>query len=403
MQGQLSSRKRLAFSLCALGLGVVSALLIFEVVLRWHEARTRESNRDDRGSLDLLETNPEGTGSYRLKPNLDITVRVGRDDVVIQTNSHGMRWREVSMEGGEGRRRVAFFGDSFTFGCWSDSIENSLVGVFERNVSPDRWEVLNFGVGGYGFADIELLLREKGIRFNPSYVIIVMFNGNDFRDTYLGVDKENIVDGMAILNEDVLRSKVPDPFVEGDNVRSRPSAESSFIRRTLRHSAVWRLVAPFLYEENLSVDFAVSRSFTSFTFWSQHPYPDIANKAKDVTLEMIERINAFLIRRGVKLALVAVPMREQVHASRLSGPDYDIHLPQSYVRNFARDNNIPFLDLLPILRAHVQKTNRPVYMKGDIHLNNEGHDLAGWHISEWFRCCVKNQPIPGNSDQSADW
>ena len=19
--------------------------------------------------------------------------------------------------------------------------------------------------------------------------------------------------------------------------------------------------------------------------------------------------------------------------------------------------------------------------------------LAGWHISEWFRCCVKNQPI----------
>ena len=118
--------------------------------------------------LSLFEPNPEGTGSYRLKPNLDLVTSVAGSEVKIHTNSHGMPWREVSVEP-SGKRRIAFFGDSFTFGSWADSVERSFVGVFEESLSSE-WEVLNFGVGGYGFADVELLLAEKDIDFEPSFV-----------------------------------------------------------------------------------------------------------------------------------------------------------------------------------------------------------------------------------------
>ena len=32
------------------------------------------------------------------------------------------------------------------FGSWADGYEDSFVGTFAKNVSPERWEVMNFGV-----------------------------------------------------------------------------------------------------------------------------------------------------------------------------------------------------------------------------------------------------------------
>ena len=48
---------------------------------------------------------------------------------------------------------------------------------------------MSFGVGGYGLADMELLLHEEVVRFGVDYVVIALFNGNDLRDTWLGVPR----------------------------------------------------------------------------------------------------------------------------------------------------------------------------------------------------------------------
>ena len=186
---------------------------------RWAFASTR-GGRASAGTRQRNWTfshpNPRGIGSYRLKPNLAVATAVGPYQVRIQTNRHGMRWREVSKEKTDARQRVGFLGDSFTFGCWAEDVEHSLVGVFEKSVSLERWEVLNFGVGGYGFADIELQLREEALQFDLSYAILVSFNGNDFRDTYLGIGKDRIIHGTAVLDDDVLEEKVPALFLRKD-------------------------------------------------------------------------------------------------------------------------------------------------------------------------------------------
>ena len=51
---------------------------------------------DKQEGLKLSIQNPKRTGSYRLKPNLDVVTKVASKDVIIKTNSLGMRWREVS-------------------------------------------------------------------------------------------------------------------------------------------------------------------------------------------------------------------------------------------------------------------------------------------------------------------
>ncbi len=382
-----SRNRRVLFPVIATTGSALVALTAAELFLRSYEAWQQEQQRLPPEKLSLMEPNPEGTGSYRLKPNLDLVTSVAGSEVKIHTNTQGMPWREVSVEP-SGKRRIAFFGDSFTFGSWADSVERSFVGIFEESLSSDAWEVLNFGVGGYGFADVELLLSEKGIDFEPSFVVLVMFNGNDFRDTYLGLRKELLVDGTAVLDEQNLRERVPERFVNAPHTVARPSPEMSILKGWLRRLAVFRFVAPFLRMENLAVDFAASGRFVSYSFWSQFPYPEVAVRAKDVTLETLTRIEELARVNGASLMVVALPTRDQVYSRRISGDHYDIDLPQAYVRLFARERNIPFLDLLPPLRAYVAETNKNLFVRGDTHLNNNGHLLVGRYLADWFDCCV---------------
>jgi len=382
--------RRIAFIAVSLAASLFVSLVLFEV-----GARIIESQRSDRPQrrerLDLLMTNPNGTGSYRLKPDVDLVTRIDRREVRIRTNRHGMHWRDVTIRKNDGRRRIAFLGDSFTFGSWAGGYEESFVGTFDKSVSPERWEVLNFGVGGYGLADEELLLREQVLEFSPSYVIVVVFAGNDFRDTYLGIDKESIIDGAAELQDTKVRAVVPAELLVDDTTVSAPCALAPGPRRWLEGLSSFRLMSPWLGIENLCIEFAVNRNFTMYTFWSQYPYPDTALAAKDAVVETLTRMDSLLEEHRAHLAIVTLPTSEQVHARTETGVDYDIGFPQAYLQVFARDQDIPYLDLLPILRSHVRGTNERLFLAGDPHLNNRGHEIVGEHIADWFRCCVRNR------------
>ena len=392
----LPACRRTAFLAVTVALGAFLSLAVLEggarAFLAW---RARNAQRPAE-RLDLLRPNPHGTGSYRLKPNLNLTARVGGREVQIRTNSHGMPWREVSLERRDRRRRIAFLGDSFTFGCWADSWEQAFPAVFETSVSRQRFEVKSFGVGGYGLADMELLLHEEVVRFGVDYVVIALFNGNDLRDTWLGVNKERLVHGTVELDDALVRARVPASELEEDDTIPTPCSPGLW-RRLLERSAAFSLAAPLFGWENRCVDFAVNRNFTMYSYWSQHPYPPAALSARDVTLETLARIDAFLLERGARLAVATIPTRQQVHARHTSGPSYDTAFPQAWIQVFAREHGIPFLDLLPPLREHARGDGRRLYLAGDTHPNNRGHELVGQLMADWFRYCVEDQPRPAAS------
>jgi len=104
-----ASRRLFLGALLAL-ICVLFVAVIAEIGLRYREHRQAPRR------LALMQENPYGTGSHRLRPNLDITVRIEGREVRIRTNEHGMPWRSVSQGKSAGVRRIAIVGDSFAFG-----------------------------------------------------------------------------------------------------------------------------------------------------------------------------------------------------------------------------------------------------------------------------------------------
>ena len=382
----LPAGKRVLFAGASVVIGLAIGGLLLEGGLRLLDARRRKAP-PAQDTLALVRPNPNGTGSYRLKPNLDLTTRVGNRSVRIRTNSDGMAWREVLSQAERRGQRVAFLGDSFTFGCWADDYDHAFVGVFQRTVP--RVEALNFGVGGYGFLDEELQLHEEVLRFSPTHVVIVSYNGNDFRDSFLGLSRERIVNGAAELDPRVVQAKVPAELLVEDSTRPRDCAPRSWLEaRAQRLSSYWHL-ASLLDLGRPCVEFAVNRNFTMPTFWSQYPYSQGALRAKDESLAVLGRIDETLRERGIKFGIVMLPTADQVYSRSIIGPGYDIQLPQAYVSAFARERGLPSLDLLLPLREHALTAGGRLYENNDIHLNNRGHELVGKLIAQWFRCCLR--------------
>ena len=365
----------------------------------------------------VFRENPNGTGSYRLISNMnyqfDYEIDGEKKFFIIKTNSHGMRWKEVNIENPDKRERIAFVGDSFTFGESADRVENSFVGVFEKSLSTRKYEVLNFGVDGYGFDDMELQIKEDILSYGPSHIILMTFNGNDFRDTYLGLNKFDVSSGFAVWNTDVINAKIPKEQRGGRFYGARVGGGSkensnNGIRGSIKRSKILeylkkiskviynnKSIANEIETSNYDIgDFKVKNYFTSFTNWSRRIYTSTMLDAQKVSIETLERIVKLCSDNEISLMIVAIPFEEQVYTKDIEGIDstgvkYDTRFPQKYIENFARQNEIPYLDLLPLLRAYVQKQEKPVYPDtfrkgGDIHFNNHGHAIVGRYIYDWF-------------------
>lgn len=110
---------------------------------------------------------------YELRPG----VRSQAHGVRVETNAHGMRDRERTIEKPPGVVRVAAVGDSFTFGfgvpaedAWPAVLERLLNEARESGARPA--EVLNFGVGGYSTRDEALVVRERVLAFQPDAIVL---------------------------------------------------------------------------------------------------------------------------------------------------------------------------------------------------------------------------------------
>jgi len=105
---------------------------------------------------------------YELTPN--------SPDGDFRLNSFGMRGGEVSLEKPEGTFRIALVGDSIAFGFdverkrgFGRVLERVLNRYFAR--SGTHFEVLSFGVAGYGVPEVVETVRTKALRFAPDLIL----------------------------------------------------------------------------------------------------------------------------------------------------------------------------------------------------------------------------------------
>jgi GDSL-like Lipase/Acylhydrolase family len=101
-------------------------------------------------------------------------------DRMIVFNAQAVRSRkEFSPQPVDGLVRIAAFGDSFTLGAgvadqdtWEEQVSRSGKGI----------EVLNFGVGGYGFDQAYLRYLHEGKTYRPDIVVLGFMSENIFRN-----------------------------------------------------------------------------------------------------------------------------------------------------------------------------------------------------------------------------
>ncbi len=130
---------------------------------------------------NLIQKSAHPGRVYEFMPNIE-AVYLGKH---FETNSYGMRDREVELQKPEQTIRIAGIGDSVMFG-WGVDAEDSYLRVFEGTLNESSFgtpsgtivETLNFAVPGYNTA-MEVSTFEERVRgFSPD-LLILHFVDND--------------------------------------------------------------------------------------------------------------------------------------------------------------------------------------------------------------------------------
>jgi lysophospholipase L1-like esterase len=159
-------------------LGVLVLALGYEAVARWRYQAWRARFERTPGYQALTVASADETLLWEYRPSTALTIR----GVTLETNAHGFRDVERTLERPEGVERVVFLGDSVVFGHGTER-RDGLVARYEElaraEVPGGRLEALNLGVDGYCTPQIAELMKVRALAFSPQRILYV-FCLNDF-------------------------------------------------------------------------------------------------------------------------------------------------------------------------------------------------------------------------------
>lgn len=176
-------RPSLARRLLALGLGLVAAFVLGEVALRllgkprFYLAHSSPPQFSTLGLADdvLMYRNKESE-TIRFVYDGDTRGYFGPTcQVDHRTNSLGFRGPEFSAKLDGATFRIAFLGDSFTFGegvRFSDTTSDVTRRLLEQALGGRTFETLNFGVGGHNSIQAAYVLEAFALPLEPDLVVL---------------------------------------------------------------------------------------------------------------------------------------------------------------------------------------------------------------------------------------
>ncbi|MBI1883166.1 MAG: SGNH/GDSL hydrolase family protein [Chlamydiae bacterium] len=116
---------------------------------------------------------------WRMKRNLNTTIDlVDKENIPIRSNSEGFWDKDFVLEKPSGELRVVFLGDSFTWG-YGVQEEERFSSILARK--HPEWDILNFGMPGYGTDQAYLVWKMIAARYRPDIVVLTIYK-NDFFD-----------------------------------------------------------------------------------------------------------------------------------------------------------------------------------------------------------------------------
>jgi lysophospholipase L1-like esterase len=251
--------------------------------------------------------------------------------VEIRTNGLGMREREIGTVKPAGRKRVVFLGDSYTLG-WGVPYEATFSRQVEQllNAEGTMAEVVNMGTGNYNSTMEVELFKQKGLALSPDLVVL-MYYINDVEP----------VPRLGALNYWLQKHF----YLLG------------YMRTKTRQLAMMGKGDDWLGKYYQRIYAAGSPSLK-------------ANRSSLTELATLCR------SRNIKLLVVNIPDLRRLDK-------YPFGYATAFISNFAAENRLPFLDLLPVFEKFPGKT---LWVSGeDSHTNGKANELASRAIFNKIR------------------
>lgn len=317
---------------------------------------------------------------WSLKPAVEAPHFSGEYNVIVKQNSHGMRDKEYKKKKSRDKYRIAVTGDSFVWGYGVNNDE-IFTEVLEKKLGSG-FEILNFGVSGYG-TDQELLqFKSKILEFEPDMLIVSFYNN----------DIENIISSrqygyskpLFILENGSLRlSNVP---VSREEIESRRHSLLDYTNFFLSH---YSHAFVFLKQKMISFYYSAEVKWRAI-FNLEQEYFGIRILKKDQDKQykegwelfdsILKEFGSVGKKNDIKIILMHMPDKVQVDKElfetrlRVFGKkseDYDLLKPSVLLKQSAGRHNMTFIDILPYFLA--QENAKRYYFRFDDHLNVEGN------------------------------
>jgi len=337
--------RRIGLAVFVIIFGVGVGLAMAEVALRaW------ETVRGTPIVSGVVEGRKTVRAKGRIKPNLDVVIHrhptSGRD-VRVRTNGLGLRGAEVTQKTA-GEIRVLVLGDSITFAEYVDE-EETYPAILERALAdaiPGRdVRVLNGGGPNVGTPDEAALLERLAPLVRPDLVLVGFY----------------LNDGLR-----------PTPYPKGIRLpswigwsRLADRASTLYVRMVhrARHGSHLRWAQKFKerrwVDDRAAFDRLIALAESDWgVAWHDYSWP--------VVEEGLERMIRLGHQHGFQVTVAAFPVSVQVESR------FEDDRPQRRARELADRLGLPFLDLLPALRAAAGE--RPFY--DHCHLTPQGNALV---------------------------
>jgi len=360
---------------------VVVALFLFVM-----EVRLRLTSNPDFQAQDAKEyfEYNELLG-WRNKPHSKGYLATTEFNVSIKHNSIGLRDKEYSVEKPPGSRRILVFGDSFT---WGSGVEQNDIFVEKlENMLPDNYEVLNFGVAGYGTDQEYLVYNSFARNFSPDIVILALYV-NDFETNivdvayghYKPVFVSNPDKSMSLMN-------VPVPPDTETKKTSKTQYKGSYLIRYVKNTYACRWI--YYNVQNL-LGITETEDFIGYEFemLRKNYIRPLIEYSVSLTTSLISGFDAEVKQNNSDFVLVYIPTKIQVSekdwrrgvlVNHLNEEDFDLDNINRKLVDFTAFSNIHYIDLTPAMRDV-----KGAYYDIDPHWTEKGHEIAAKQIYDWI-------------------
>lgn len=320
------------------------------------------------GGLRLIGFGPRPTMNrfderlgWTKTPDASIRRQTGEFDVVLSTNSRGLREAESrGYEKAPDASRILLVGDSFTLGYTVDR-PHTISALLEARLAAEgrTVEVVNGGTEGYSTDQEVLWLAEEGVKYSPDVVVLQMYENDIFwngQDRYLRYPKPRLDPQAVDLSA---LTSLQDPGLEPWWIRR--TALGNLVGRTL-----WPPEVPLLDGPTpLPAEWA-PRLRESASGWPE-------------TAAALRAFGAVARDMGAKPLVLVIPDKAQIEPpararmERMLGAGYDPDRPFEGMLSRAEEAGLDAVDPRGSLRSVSAREGQPLYFDRDWHTNGLGN------------------------------